>query len=231
MKFLALFYFAFIAKFCSAWCCCGKSKTKDDDNGPYGGSTENLRNTHKPSGQSVASPQVKRGVEQSTNEASPEVTQDATTRRSTPTSEESRVPQLTGQPTTTTPITLDLANPNKADINVNIKEENGVSFKGYSPKRAFHISSVIDGGSSVWKAEEGERCKFVESHAKGDSSLISIGISKGSDSEAKFFEKVGTVWKSLTRDDFLNKLNEMRKSGSSPNPSSSHPSTPSQSSQ
>ncbi|EKX73016.1 signal peptide containing protein [Theileria equi strain WA] len=145
----------------------------------------------------------------------------------------SSITSQAGAPKPTTPITLDLAKPDETNVRVgNQSRDDGIKTKRFTPKDAFHISSVVDGGSSVWKAEKNERCKFVESHAKGDSSLISIGISKGDYLDFKYFEKTADgKWNNITQGDFLRKLAGMRKSGSSPNPSSSHPSpttTPSQ---
>ncbi|AFZ79525.1 signal peptide-containing protein [Theileria equi strain WA] len=44
MKVLAVLWTVYLIRLCSAGCL-GKSKTKDDDNGAYGGSTENLRSS------------------------------------------------------------------------------------------------------------------------------------------------------------------------------------------
>ncbi|EKX72694.1 signal peptide containing protein [Theileria equi strain WA] len=178
MKILVVLWTVSLVRLCSAGCW-GKSKTKDDDNGPYGGSKENLR--------SAPSKPV--------------------------------VPQLTGQPTITTPITLDLAKPDETKVNVYKEEEDGVKFEDYSPKNAFHISSVMDGGVTLWKAEgANEKSTFVQSHTKG-STLITIGIKNGNNYTGKYFEKNADGWKELKRDEFDKKLNEMSKSGSSPNPS------------
>lgn len=44
MKILAVLWTVCLVRFCSAgcWSCCGKSKTNDGDNEPYGGSEDNL---------------------------------------------------------------------------------------------------------------------------------------------------------------------------------------------
>ncbi|AFZ79411.1 signal peptide-containing protein [Theileria equi strain WA] len=183
-----------------------KRGTRDDDNGPYGGSKENLRNPNKPSGQSVASPQVKRGVEQSTNEASPEVTQDATTRQSTPTSEESRVPQPTGQPTITTPITLDLTKPDETKVNMDIKDSNGVVFSEITPKDGVLISSVVEGRTSVWRASGKEEFVFVKHHKKGDSILLTILLKDDNGYTDKYFKKADGKWNEIKQDEFNGKL-------------------------
>ncbi|AFZ79600.1 signal peptide-containing protein [Theileria equi strain WA] len=66
MKVLAVLWTVYLIRLCSAGCL-GKSKTKDDDNGAYGGSTENLRAV--PPQQPVESPSKEPQVPQSASES------------------------------------------------------------------------------------------------------------------------------------------------------------------
>ncbi|EKX73661.1 hypothetical protein BEWA_036970 [Theileria equi strain WA] len=111
-------------------------------------------------------------------------------------------------------VTLNLVNPDESNIDTDEYTESGLSFKAYTPKNAFHISSVMDGQVYVWKAKAGERCTLVESYIEGDSTLISIVIN-GSDYGLylKYFEKVNGEWKNLTQGDFFKKLNGMKRFG------------------
>ncbi|EKX74132.1 signal peptide containing protein [Theileria equi strain WA] len=137
-----------------------------------------------------------------------------------PPDEDSVVPQSYEQ----SGLVLDLSNPDQSKVHIGDRSGNGVNSKKYYPKDGVLVSSVVDGGSSVWTAGTGESSGFVTSYTRGDSSLITIGISKGSDSKLdfKYFEKnADGKWTSMTeKNDFLRKLQEMRKSVSPPNPSS-----------
>ncbi|EKX73514.1 signal peptide containing protein [Theileria equi strain WA] len=88
--------------------------------------------------------------------------------------------------------TLDLSNPDTSKLDVHTENAYGVSLKEYTPKSAFHISSLTDGDKELWKAGTGEISGFVTSCTRGDSSLITIGINKddGSVLDLKYFEKV-----------------------------------------
>ncbi|AFZ79468.1 hypothetical protein BEWA_023170 [Theileria equi strain WA] len=111
-------------------------------------------------------------------------------------------------------VTLNLVNPDESNIDTDEYTESGLSFKAYTPKNGYHISSVMDGQVYVWKAKAGERCTLVESYIEGDSTLISIVIN-GSDYGLylKYFEKVNGEWKNLTQGDFFKKLNGMKRFG------------------
>ncbi|AFZ79713.1 signal peptide-containing protein [Theileria equi strain WA] len=126
-------------------------------------------------------------------------------------------------PFKTTPITLDLASPDQSTFEIGKSLIYGVSYRGFIPKDAFYIFSVMDAGVEVWTAGTGETSGLVNSYTKGDSSLITIGVDKGDDLEHKHFEKLDGKWREVTLGDFLNKLKEMNKSGSSPNPFTTSP--------
>ncbi|EKX72622.1 signal peptide containing protein, partial [Theileria equi strain WA] len=79
-----------------------------------------------------------------------------------------------------TPITLDLANPDQSKVHIGDRSGNGVNSKKYYPKDGYDIGSVTDGDKELWKSTgAGQKCCFARSYTRGDSSLISIGISKG----------------------------------------------------
>ncbi|AFZ79896.1 hypothetical protein BEWA_027450 [Theileria equi strain WA] len=134
------------------------------------------------------------------------------------------VPQSAGQD-----VTLDLANPDDSNINVDEQTFDEVLLKSYFPKKDHHISSVVENGVTLWKATGDEKCTSVQSHVK-DSTVMTIGIKSGDDLEAKFFEKNGGVWKTITEEDFDKKLGEISKyrlSSSNPTTSTLAPTKPS----
>ncbi|AFZ79214.1 signal peptide-containing protein [Theileria equi strain WA] len=109
-----------------------------------------------------------------------------------------------------TPITLDLSNPDDSKVNVYKEEDEGVKFEDYSPKEGHHISSVVDAGKELWKAEAGQKCFLTKSYTKDDISFLVIVIN-GSDYglDLRYFEKTGGAWRPIEKDDFLKKLNGM----------------------
>ncbi|AFZ80943.1 signal peptide-containing protein [Theileria equi strain WA] len=104
-----------------------------------------------------------------------------------------------------TPSTLDLSNPDTSKLDVHTETESGVSFKGYTPKNGYHISSVLYGESSVWKVEAGQKCKLVESYAKYEITILRLEISESSETKSKYFEKTDGEWNELKKDQFYEK--------------------------
>ncbi|EKX72235.1 hypothetical protein BEWA_046990 [Theileria equi strain WA] len=123
----------------------------------------------------------------------------------------------------------------------NLRDDNGVRTKKYSPKPGHNVVWVKDGDESLWKAQphysrngriklfDGyDSCSSCVLYKNGNVELLELTLFENASSRGyKYFEKNGGEWKDLTRNDFFNKLTDMSKSGSSPNPSSD-PSTPSQ---
>ncbi|EKX73508.1 hypothetical protein BEWA_035440 [Theileria equi strain WA] len=111
----------------------------------------------------------------------------------------------------TTPITLNLVNPDESNIDVHIKNESEVSFKGYTPKNCYHISSVMNADKELWKATEGadEKCLLAESYAKNNVELLSLKASDNSGTKSKYFEKTGGVWKNIGKELFNEKIDVM----------------------
>ncbi|AFZ80954.1 signal peptide-containing protein [Theileria equi strain WA] len=104
---------------------------------------------------------------------------------------------------------LDTANPDETNIDIDEYTESGVSFKGYYPKDAFHISSVVDGNKELWKPAEGtnEKCLLVESYAKDGVELLYLETSGGT--KSKYFEKADGVWNEVGRELFNEQLMTM----------------------
>ncbi|EKX72145.1 signal peptide containing protein [Theileria equi strain WA] len=311
MKILVVLWTVSLVRLCSAGCC-GKSKTTDNDNGAYGESKENLRNTHKPSGQSVASPQVKRGVEQSTNEATPQAPQnppkDPTTSKESPVvqpapqqtakpgsvpedkqeqkpaknlqgsvkkehaqqgqtqanaqpadkpvespetaediqTDEAQGDQPTQSPTQslqaptagrssqstpadespkpTNPVTLNLTDPDESKLDVHTETKSEVTVKYHYPKDTSKDTTVMDGNKELWTGGANDRCLSCLIYKKGSMELLKIVVVESGSTVYKYFEKCDEEWKKIDKKDYDQKLTDMSKSVSSPNPSS-HPST------
>ncbi|AFZ81753.1 signal peptide-containing protein [Theileria equi strain WA] len=124
------------------------------------------------------------------------------------------------------PATLDLVTPDSKKIDVYTETESGASFQEYSPKRAFHISSVVDSGATLWEASgAGQKCKLVESYAKDGVELLYLETSGGSGTKSKYFEKTGGVWNELKKDQFYEKAKALiGESGEDTSLNISHPS-------
>ncbi|EKX72151.1 hypothetical protein BEWA_046150 [Theileria equi strain WA] len=112
------------------------------------------------------------------------------------------------------PTTLDIAKPDRRNVEVTEEEgENGVKNKDYDPVNSSEmILAVVEAGTSVWNAKEGERCTFATLIAKGSAALLALGIQTNGVSSTLYFEQKGKEWRDLTEDDYDRKLQEMRNS-------------------
>ncbi|EKX72220.1 hypothetical protein BEWA_046840 [Theileria equi strain WA] len=99
----------------------------------------------------------------------------------------------------------DLSNPDETKLDVHTENAYGVSLKEYTPKSAFHISSVLDGDKELWKAGAGKECLFVESYSKGALELLYLETSESSGTKYKYFEKLDGVWKEIDEEPFNEK--------------------------
>ncbi|EKX73077.1 104 kDa microneme-rhoptry antigen precursor, putative [Theileria equi strain WA] len=124
------------------------------------------------------------------------------------------------------PATLDLVTPDSKKIDVYTETESEVSFQEFSPKRAFHISSVVDSGATLWEASgAGQKCKLVESYAKDGVELLYLETSESTGTKSKYFEKTGGVWKNISEKEFNEKAKALiGESGKNASLNISHPS-------
>ncbi|EKX72234.1 signal peptide containing protein [Theileria equi strain WA] len=111
-------------------------------------------------------------------------------------------------PKPTTPVPLNLANPNESQITVETGSYSGVSLKSYTPKDGHHISSVVNADKELWTAKDKEKCLLAGSYAKGDIELLYLDIDNNGRFDYQYFEKVDGKWNGITQGDFLKKLKE-----------------------
>ncbi|EKX73540.1 signal peptide containing protein [Theileria equi strain WA] len=97
---------------------------------------------------------------------------------------------------------LDLASPDESKVDIVKASRNEVEKKEYYPKDTSKITSVMDGGVSMWTATGNEKCCFARSYTKGDSSFLYITIMGGNDLTAKFCEKAGGAWNEVDEEPF-----------------------------
>ncbi|EKX72094.1 signal peptide containing protein [Theileria equi strain WA] len=110
--------------------------------------------------------------------------------------------------------TLDLSNPDTSKLDVHTENAYGVSLKEYTPKSAFHISSLTDGDKELWKASgDGQKCKLVESYSKGALELLYLETSESTGTKFNYFEKTDGKWKDITEKDFNSKFKEIAQKG------------------
>ncbi|EKX74394.1 signal peptide containing protein [Theileria equi strain WA] len=129
----------------------------------------------------------------------------------------SSITSQAGAPKPTVPCVLDLTSPDESKLEIRNNERNGVSYRGFMPNSGHHISSVLDGEAIVWTASGNEKCTGGNIYGKDEYFLVLLNVHAGGQFNVKYFEKnADGGWKDLTRDDFFNKLDKMRKSGSSP---------------
>ncbi|EKX73342.1 signal peptide containing protein [Theileria equi strain WA] len=118
----------------------------------------------------------------------------------------SSITSQAGAPKPTTPITLDLSNPDKSKVNMDIKDSNGVVFSEITPKDTSKITTVVDGPTSIWTASGKEEFVFVKHHKKGDSILLTILLKDDNGYTDKYFEKNSSNWNEIKQDEFNGKL-------------------------
>ncbi|AFZ80805.1 signal peptide-containing protein [Theileria equi strain WA] len=111
------------------------------------------------------------------------------------------------------PIILDLANPDKTNMNIYESDRNKVKYDEYFPNDGFYVSSVVKSGTEIWKAYGEEICTGASMYSKEDSSLLSLTIHSKSGFSVKCFERRDECWYTVGEmRSFLAKLDKMRRS-------------------
>ncbi|EKX72414.1 signal peptide containing protein [Theileria equi strain WA] len=101
----------------------------------------------------------------------------------------------------------------------------GITIRHFFPKPGHLVIGVKDGDKELWTpSKDLDNCLSCLVYKKGSMELLEITLVEGGSVGKKYFEKLDGKWNNITQGDLLNKLQEMRKSVSSPNPST----TPSQ---
>ncbi|EKX73868.1 signal peptide containing protein [Theileria equi strain WA] len=109
-----------------------------------------------------------------------------------------------------TPIALDLNNPDKSKLDVHTETELEVSLKGYTPKNTFHISSVLEGDKELWKsARAGHKCLIAQYCAKDDATILYLEVETSGKCSTRYSEKIGNEWTSLKENEFNEKAKTM----------------------
>ncbi|AFZ80881.1 signal peptide-containing protein [Theileria equi strain WA] len=108
-------------------------------------------------------------------------------------------------------VTLDLSKPDETKVDIVKASKNGVEKKTYYPKKGNPIlHQVVDDQSSIWSASGREIYVFVQSHTKGNSSILAIYADVGSFKYKKeYFEKTADGWVSIDKEDYDKKFVEM----------------------
>ncbi|AFZ79881.1 hypothetical protein BEWA_027300 [Theileria equi strain WA] len=117
--------------------------------------------------------------------------------------------KVTGRSQRTIPVTLDLSNPSESNICTKNYSYNGIMFNNFSPNEGYHIGYIVDGKAPVWIGEEETRCISTGYSTKGDFSLLTVEVDNSVSIQAKYFERVGSEWKSITGYEFKEKISAM----------------------
>ncbi|EKX72505.1 signal peptide containing protein [Theileria equi strain WA] len=113
-------------------------------------------------------------------------------------------------PKSTTPITLDLANPDDSKVNVNTRNHQGLEHTTYTPKRGSKITSVVENGATLWAAkEDDEESEFVSLFEKEDCTIINVIVSDSDNDKSMHFEKADGKWSEVGMKLFLKKFEEV----------------------
>ncbi|EKX72232.1 hypothetical protein BEWA_046960 [Theileria equi strain WA] len=127
--------------------------------------------------------------------------------------------KLRTAPTSSSQFTLDLsAHQDTTECRIFQAPLYGTNTRFYAPKSGHHASYIAHNGVSIWTAEEGERCTFVTSYLKdGQEHLFRMTTKNTNDkSSMKYFEKAGRGWKSVTKEDFDVKYDNLKSNAYKP---------------
>ncbi|EKX72133.1 signal peptide containing protein [Theileria equi strain WA] len=103
------------------------------------------------------------------------------------------------------PFVLDLSKPDEAKLDVYKHDIDKVVLKDYFPLRD-HITSVVESGTSVWRAEADQKCFLAKSYTKEKHILFSVCIKNNNGYVDKYFEKADGVWNEVDREVFSEKV-------------------------
>ncbi|EKX73049.1 hypothetical protein BEWA_016100 [Theileria equi strain WA] len=87
----------------------------------------------------------------------------------------------------------------------------GVTTKHFFPKAGFHAKKVNEGTRELWTGGVNDYCRYCLIYRKGDKELLEIVVVENELIGKKYFERVYGEWKSLTRDEFDRKIEEMKR--------------------
>ncbi|EKX72469.1 hypothetical protein BEWA_049360 [Theileria equi strain WA] len=104
---------------------------------------------------------------------------------------------------------LDLENPDLSKLNFRNEDSKGVNYKGYDPKDALFISSIVEGDVPVWRSKYDDKCIAATVASKGDSKLLSVFTICGYSFETLYFEKNGNEWTIISGNEFKAKMGDL----------------------
>ncbi|AFZ81426.1 signal peptide-containing protein [Theileria equi strain WA] len=96
-------------------------------------------------------------------------------------------------------VVLDISDLKNGDIDIINKNYPGITYKRYVPKVGIYIKSVLDSGSELWNAAEGEKCNAVTLSSGKGMITATLDIKHSNKMEYVRFKKVNGVWKNITR--------------------------------
>lgn len=106
---------------------------------------------------------------------------------------------------------LDLTNPHSSVTVSNSTDANGVECKKYNLGIRGDILLVVENGIEAWKAGDGEKCFYAETHSKDGCILLTLYVNGKDDRmRDKYFEKNDTSWNEITKQVHEQRLARMR---------------------
>ncbi|AFZ80015.1 hypothetical protein BEWA_028650 [Theileria equi strain WA] len=147
-------------------------------------------------------------------ETTSELTQELSSLHTTSEEPKGVSPQVPKAPTTpkqTTPVPLNLSNPDKSKVVVYDQYSNEIKTKKYSPRDNYHISSVMEGEVEVWKVDDpNTKCRIVRGYAKDGIEILYLHIDCNGSPNSKHFEKKNGAWHEMDINTYDKKLKEIR---------------------
>ncbi|EKX73800.1 hypothetical protein BEWA_038370 [Theileria equi strain WA] len=103
---------------------------------------------------------------------------------------------------------FDVSNPDRVKTTLTSKKYSGIEHDQYSVDEEYTVTEVRDGGTTIRKITEGEKCTAIDLYSKGDEKFLVVWVFSGT-LQLLRFEKNGTEWNPITKKDFDNKLSEI----------------------
>ncbi|AFZ79814.1 hypothetical protein BEWA_026630 [Theileria equi strain WA] len=110
----------------------------------------------------------------------------------------------------TSPITIELANPDDEYVKTCQKERDGILYQGFKSKDPYYFSSIRERGVEVWRARNAERCTLIKLYTKGDLSMMYLNINEFQDFTPLHLENAGDGWRVVDKEEFLRTFNSLR---------------------
>ncbi|AFZ79821.1 signal peptide-containing protein [Theileria equi strain WA] len=105
---------------------------------------------------------------------------------------------------------LDISSPDESKVKISTKNDKGVEHTIYDPKGDSNITSIIDGETGIWSVSERETFSSAKLSSRDGYSLLLIYLKDTGNSFGRHFEKSGSCWIPMTKEEYDKKQQDLR---------------------